>query len=196
MAIVPLLAIGASLFILPNPKPRYRNHITTNTIWNQVNTGPYGPRPGISYEVLVHIFPKQYVDRHDDIKLSLRYVETGGLPPNFAVPLNVVEDLWTYHPYINWRQSYLKSLRRKLQLYKYGYVYEDVVHLTYDIMAMALIGNTDKWNALYAIPPSPFGNKDFSYSNYPISYSEDNLGRDPAPSMIDLTKSRNKEVFR
>ena len=198
MAVVPLLAVGAALFFLPDERrPRYRDHITTTTIWNQVNTGPYGPRPGISYDVVVHIFPKQYVDSHDAIKRSLSYVETGGLPPNFTVPLNVVEDLWTYHPYINWRQNDYRGLRKALQLYKYGYVFKDVVHLTNVIMAQAIIGNTDKWFTLYDLyPPSPFGSKDFSYSNYPISYSEDDLGRNPAPSMIDPTKSMHKEVFR
>ena len=197
MAIVPLLAIGATLFFLPDERrPRYRDHITTTSIWNQVNTGPYGPRPGISYDVVTHIFPKQYVDSHESIQRTLSYVETGQMPPNFTVPLDVVEHLWIYHPNINWRQSYLRSLRKKLQLYKYGYVFKDVVHLTNDIMAMALIGNTDKWFALYATPATPFSSKDFSYSNYPISYSEDDLRRNPAPSMIDPTKSMHKEEYR
>ena len=197
MAIVPLLAIGATLFFLPDERRQYRDHIVTHSIWNQVNTGPYGARPGISYEVASHIFPKQYLDSHEYISRVQGYAANDPtIDSNFTVPLSVVEQLWTYHPNINWRQSYLKSLRKTLQLYKYGYVFKDVTHLTNHIMAMALIGNTDKWFALYAGQATPFASKDFSYSNYPISYSEDDLGQSPAPSMIDPTKSRTVAEYR
>ena len=196
MAIVPLLAIGASLFLLPDRRPQYKNQIATHSVWNQVNTGPYGARPGITYGVLSHIFPKLYLDRNENIQKSKLNLGLSELPDNFPVTLDVVEQLWTNHPNINWtRQTFAKSLRRRLQLYKYGYVYKDVVALTNDIMASAIIGNTDKWFSLYTTG-GPFSKRDFSYSNYPISYSEDDLGPFPAPSMIDPTKSKYKEEFR
>jgi len=173
IVIWPLLGVAALAIAFGNSR---KGTYTSDTIWNQVTTGPYGPRPGMTKGTVDIVFPYQQLQANSTYKQEVAEFEDN---PNRVLPLYLVRDLFAAHPNINWRQSYLDELTKALQIFKYGYVFKDERHLVEYIMGMALIGNTDKWQHYFR-----------SYNDFPIDYANDDLGRNPAPSMVDSTKSR------
>ena len=131
------------------------------------------------------------MESNEQVKSQMKYVSSPKDVAERIITLSAVEELYRNHPNINWDASRLKALRKKLQLYKYGYVYKSVSHLVNDIMTLALMGNLEQWHGRdLDLSDLPNYDKSFSYRNYPIAYSEDNLGREPAPSMIDQRRNR------
>ena len=177
--IVPLVAIGATLYFLPDargssggysPNPKKASDVYLYKY--KVNCGPYGFRSGMTKGMLQVAFPGEHLQSNEWYKRDQTYEDMR--IPERIVPLNVVLDLYTTHPYINWRPSYLKGVKKSLQAYKYGHFFKDERQLVEYIMAQATIGNTDKWH----------GKGNITYGDYPVDYSNDTLDRGPTASMI------------
>lgn len=175
MSALPLLAVGAGLYLL-GPSKGGSNTKTTISNKPNVRTGPYGFRPGMTKGMAQIVFPPQTLNSNDWYTNDERY--EWARTPDRIIPLDVIRDLFVSHGYINWRPGSVSSwLTKILQLYKYGYVFRTEREVVEHIMGMAMIHNMEKW-------PTRINAQTFSFKDYPIDYSNDDLGRDPAPSMV------------
>jgi hypothetical protein len=156
-----ILVVGGALVLLAdNAKASSSSSSSPGADrWAQVTTGPYGPHPGFRLGMAKIIFP--HLNSHAWIQSNTLHGD------DRMIPLNVIRDLFSTHPHISWRPSYITGVTKSLHLYKYGYVFKNERQLVEHIMSMAIINNTDHW---YTIFP-----KNFSYHNYAISYTEEDL---------------------